>query len=227
MASSPLPPARLAAGRRQGPCNRQVRRRARNGSLPRYDIIATSGPEHDRIYECVVRIDGGEVARGSGPSRRAAEAAAAEAALRILLSVIPAESGAVLSPGDNELALRFLAVEGPKADSVRDLTIPWGKGIAGFCMVEFVPLRDRSTHDALWRALSSGAIDCIGSDHVAHTRNRAVPEAEVVVERTRFLHVCLAPLGAMIETFTPPTAARTCVASGAPAGSATPPLPPA
>lgn len=35
-----------------------------------------------------------------------------------------------------------------------------------------VPLRDRETHDDLWRALSSGAIDCIGSDHVAHTRTR-------------------------------------------------------
>ena len=53
-------------------------------SLPRYDIVATTGPEHERIYECVVRVDGGEVARGSGPSRRAAEAAAAEAAIDIL-----------------------------------------------------------------------------------------------------------------------------------------------
>jgi dihydropyrimidinase len=35
-----------------------------------------------------------------------------------------------------------------------------------------VPLRDRSTHEALWQALASGAIDCIGSDHVAHTRSR-------------------------------------------------------
>jgi dihydropyrimidinase/dihydroorotase len=35
-----------------------------------------------------------------------------------------------------------------------------------------VPLRDRATHDALWHALASGAIDCIGSDHVAHTRTR-------------------------------------------------------
>lgn len=39
-----------------------------------------------------------------------------------------------------------------------------------------VPLRDRSTHDALWQALSGGAIDCIGSDHVAHTRTRASME---------------------------------------------------
>jgi dihydropyrimidinase len=35
-----------------------------------------------------------------------------------------------------------------------------------------VPLRDRSTHAALWQALASGAFDCIGSDHVAHTRTR-------------------------------------------------------
>ena len=35
-----------------------------------------------------------------------------------------------------------------------------------------VPLRDRSTHESLWRALANGAIDCLGSDHVAHTRSR-------------------------------------------------------
>ena len=57
---------------------------ARNGALPRYDIVATSGPEHERVFECAVRIDGSEVARGVGPSRRAAEAAAAEAAIDIL-----------------------------------------------------------------------------------------------------------------------------------------------
>ena len=39
-----------------------------------------------------------------------------------------------------------------------------------------VPLRDRSTHEALWQALASGAIDCIGSDHVAHTRTREAME---------------------------------------------------
>lgn len=57
---------------------------ARNGSLPRYDIVATTGPEHDRTFECVVRIDGKEVARGTGSSRRAAEAAAAESAIDLL-----------------------------------------------------------------------------------------------------------------------------------------------
>ena len=61
---------------------------ARNGALPRYDIVSTSGPEHERIFECAVRIDGSEVARGTGPSRRAAEAAAAEAAIDIL-GIVP------------------------------------------------------------------------------------------------------------------------------------------
>jgi len=43
-----------------------------------------------------------------------------------------------------------------------------------------VPLRDRSTHETLWRALASGAIDCIGSDHVAHTRTRESMETSNV-----------------------------------------------
>jgi dihydropyrimidinase len=43
-----------------------------------------------------------------------------------------------------------------------------------------VPLRDRSTHEILWQALANGAIDCIGSDHVAHTRTReAMQKADV------------------------------------------------
>jgi dihydropyrimidinase/dihydroorotase len=43
-----------------------------------------------------------------------------------------------------------------------------------------VPLRDRSTHETLWHALASGAIECIGSDHVAHTRTRESMETSNV-----------------------------------------------
>ena len=39
-----------------------------------------------------------------------------------------------------------------------------------------VPLRDAATHEALWRALAGGEIDCIGSDHVAHLRTREAME---------------------------------------------------
>jgi hypothetical protein len=73
-------------------------------------------------------LDSTEIAQARSPE------AAAMAALRILLSVVPAESGAVLQPADSDMSLRFMAVLGPKADAVRDMTVPWGKGIAGFCM---------------------------------------------------------------------------------------------
>src|ERR1044072_3634854 len=35
-----------------------------------------------------------------------------------------------------------------------------------------VPLRDRSTHETLWRALATGAMEWIGRDHVPPTRTR-------------------------------------------------------
>jgi dihydropyrimidinase len=34
------------------------------------------------------------------------------------------------------------------------------------------PLRDQATHEAMWRALARGDVDCVGSDHVAHTNTR-------------------------------------------------------
>ena len=40
-----------------------------------------------------------------------------------------------------------------------------------------VPLRDRSTHEALWQALASGAIDCIGSDHDSYLLNLGSPDS--------------------------------------------------
>ncbi len=36
-----------------------------------------TGPEHDRVFECVVRHDGQELGRGSGKSKKAAESEAA------------------------------------------------------------------------------------------------------------------------------------------------------
>jgi hypothetical protein len=57
---------------------------------------------------------------------------AAGAALTILLKHVPAESAAVLFAGINDTGLRFLAVQGPSADQVRDIVIPFDGGIAGY-----------------------------------------------------------------------------------------------
>lgn len=55
-----------------------------NGQTPHYEELATEGPAHDRHYSCAVHIDGKEHGRGRGRSKKAAECAAAEAALEAL-----------------------------------------------------------------------------------------------------------------------------------------------
>ena len=48
---------------------------------PNYDVVSVSGPDHDRMFECVVQHAGVELARGRGKSKKAAESEAALAAL--------------------------------------------------------------------------------------------------------------------------------------------------
>jgi ribonuclease-3 len=48
---------------------------------PRYRIVAATGPDHDRDFECAVLHEERELARGHGKSKQAAESAAALVAL--------------------------------------------------------------------------------------------------------------------------------------------------
>ncbi len=57
---------------------------ARSPHAPEYEFISASGPDHDRVFECAVRHEGAELARGGGKSKKAAESAAALAALEKL-----------------------------------------------------------------------------------------------------------------------------------------------
>ena len=54
---------------------------AYSSEAPRYHVISTSGPDHDRVFECTVHHAGEELARGRGKSKKAAESEAAKAAL--------------------------------------------------------------------------------------------------------------------------------------------------
>jgi ribonuclease-3 len=54
---------------------------AYSSEAPRYHVISTSGPDHDRVFECTVHHAGEELARGRGKSKKAAESEAAMAAL--------------------------------------------------------------------------------------------------------------------------------------------------
>ncbi len=54
---------------------------ARRGTVVTYEVTAEQGPPHERTFEVVALVDGEEVARGSGRSKKDAEQAAAETAL--------------------------------------------------------------------------------------------------------------------------------------------------
>jgi ribonuclease-3 len=49
--------------------------------IPKYIVIASSGPDHRRMFEVEVQIGGNGYGRGSGQNKQSAERAAAEAAL--------------------------------------------------------------------------------------------------------------------------------------------------
>jgi ribonuclease-3 len=54
---------------------------ARRGSRVSYEVIREAGPPHDRTFEVAALLEGEQVGRGSGRSKKAAEQAAASEAL--------------------------------------------------------------------------------------------------------------------------------------------------
>lgn len=57
---------------------------ADSSEAPSYELVSSSGPDHDRVFECIVRHSGNELGRGTGKSKKAAESEAAVAALERL-----------------------------------------------------------------------------------------------------------------------------------------------
>ncbi len=57
---------------------------ARSPANPFYRVVDESGPDHNKYFEAVVEWEGREIGRGRGCSKKQAETAAAEAALRTL-----------------------------------------------------------------------------------------------------------------------------------------------
>jgi ribonuclease-3 len=57
---------------------------SRSPRAPEYQTVSATGPDHDRMFECVVQHEGVELARGRGKSKKAAESEAALLALKKL-----------------------------------------------------------------------------------------------------------------------------------------------
>ena len=55
---------------------------ARSPEAPQYELASSSGPDHDRVFECIVRHEGLELGRGRGRSKKDAQSDAALAALQ-------------------------------------------------------------------------------------------------------------------------------------------------
>jgi ribonuclease III len=56
-------------------------RLARRGDVVEYVIVREDGPPHDRSFESVAQVEGEEIGRGAGKSKKSAEQSAALAAL--------------------------------------------------------------------------------------------------------------------------------------------------
>lgn len=57
---------------------------ARDGGAVEYEVVDARGPSHRRTYEVIVRLEGREIGRGEGRSKKAAGQAAAERGLEAL-----------------------------------------------------------------------------------------------------------------------------------------------
>jgi ribonuclease-3 len=60
---------------------------SRSPNAPEYQTVSATGPDHDRVFECIVRHEGVELARGSGKSKKFAEIGAALMALKKLREI--------------------------------------------------------------------------------------------------------------------------------------------
>jgi ribonuclease-3 len=76
-----------AEGHNQNPKGRlqEWSQKHHEGEVPLYEALSAEGPDHERRYSVAVCLGGKELGRGSGRSKKAAEAEAAKAALRKLL----------------------------------------------------------------------------------------------------------------------------------------------
>jgi ribonuclease-3 len=58
----------------------------RTGSRPEYHVVDATGPDHEKLFQVEVLVEGRPLGVGVGPSRRVAETAAAQRAIETLRS---------------------------------------------------------------------------------------------------------------------------------------------
>jgi ribonuclease-3 len=85
----------------------------RTGSRPEYHVVDATGPDHEKLFQIEVLVDGRPLGVGVGPSRRIAETAAAQRAMETLR----AEAGERPVRSDDERSTA--AADAPSSEAVR------------------------------------------------------------------------------------------------------------
>lgn len=80
----------------------QERTQALGLPIPRYSTVATSGPEHAKVFTVEVRVGDRLVSRATGTSKKAASQQAAERVIE-LLKAVETEKAAAQPPSDEQL----------------------------------------------------------------------------------------------------------------------------
>ena len=85
----------------------------RTGSRPEYHVVDATGPDHEKLFQIEVLVDGRPLGVGVGPSRRIAETAAAQRAMETLRT----EAGERPVRSDDEQSAA--AADEPSSEAVR------------------------------------------------------------------------------------------------------------
>jgi ribonuclease-3 len=85
----------------------------RTGSRPEYHVVDATGPDHEKLFQIEVLVDGRPLGVGVGPSRRIAETAAAQRAMETLR----AEAGERPARSDEERSTAN--ADAPSSEAVR------------------------------------------------------------------------------------------------------------
>ena len=105
-----------------------------NGARPEYTIEGREGPDHEPVFTVAVSVPGFAASRATGPSRRAAEEAAATVFLQGIIAI-----GVALpsSPGFFGVFEAFAVVGLGVYGVARDRAVSWA---IGFHILSFIPI---------------------------------------------------------------------------------------
>ena len=105
---------------------------AKNGATVSYKLLGQSGPDHQKVFEVEVQIDGKAYCRASASSKKHAEAAAAASALKIYSETLGKNSGgntlkAECAPAPESKGARKDFAKGAPAQRQQTKNAPKGK----------------------------------------------------------------------------------------------------